>query len=53
MTASLLHVGETMVYSVDPLVAIGALFWFVVIVSFVWGRWGDLRIARGGSSKQE
>ena len=32
----LLHVGETMVYSVDPLVAIGTFFWLGVSATIIW-----------------
>jgi|CXWL01.1.fsa_nt_gi hypothetical protein len=37
---ALLHVGETMLYGVDPLVVIGGAFWFVVIVCVLWTRLG-------------
>ena len=40
MMSALLHVGEGLVYSLDPLIAIGAAFWFVAITAFVWSRRG-------------
>ncbi len=38
-----LHVGEGMVYSLDPLIVLAGVFWFAVIMSFVWSRTNGTR----------